>query len=60
MDTCIALIDAINNFKGPVIMVSHNLDFITSTNCEVYELCNYTLQKTTIEEYQQKVWNNNM
>ena len=56
METCTALIDAINHFNGPVVIVSHNLDFIVSTNCEVYELCDYHLEKTTIDAYQQKVW----
>jgi ATPase subunit of ABC transporter with duplicated ATPase domains len=56
IDTCSALTQAINNFKGPVIMISHNLDFITSTNCKVYELSDSELVETTIEKYQDKIW----
>ena len=56
METCTALIDAINNFKGPIIMVSHNLDFIVSTNCKVYELTTKGLIETTIDDYRDKVW----
>lgn len=59
IDTCISLISAINNFYGPVILVSHHLDFITSLNCStVFHLENCTLLPTTIIDYQNYVLSN--
>jgi ATP-binding cassette subfamily F protein 1 len=50
-----ALKEAINKFNGAVVIISHNIDFITDTNCIIYELENKQLTKTTFEDYCYKI-----
>ncbi len=52
-----ALIEAINNFNGAVLIISHDSNLINETNCQVLELDNYKLNKTTYDEYVDKIIN---
>lgn len=50
-----ALKKAINEFEGGVVIISHNIDLITDTNCEIYEMTDKKCVKTTFEDYTQKI-----
>jgi ATP-binding cassette subfamily F protein 1 len=39
METIDGLIDAINDFNGGLLLVTHNADLITKTECQIY-VCN--------------------
>lgn len=54
INTLEALKDAINNFNGGVVMISHNIDLITETNCDVWEINGGTCMRTTFEDYAAK------
>lgn len=51
INTLEALKEGINNFNGGVVIISHNIDLITQTNCDVWELSNGNCIKTTFEDY---------
>lgn len=55
IETINALIESINNFEGGVVMITHNIDLIERTDCELLELEDKKLYKTDIEEYQQDI-----
>lgn len=50
-----ALIDSINNYNGAVLIISHDSNLINETNCQVLELDNYKLNKTTYDDYVDKI-----
>ena len=50
-----ALKKAINEFEGGVVIISHNIDLITDTNCEIYEMADKKCVKTTFDDYTQKI-----
>ena len=52
IDTIEALKKAINKFNGGVIMITHNIDLITDTDCEVWKIpeCNKIDYDEYIEE----------
>lgn len=52
-----SLIDAINNFMGVVIMVSHNIDLIQKTDATVYKLEKDKLQQIDFDDYYEDVLN---
>jgi len=43
METIDALVDAINHYKGGVLMVTHNGDLIDRTDCVIYECRDATI-----------------
>ena len=55
VESILSLIQAINNFAGIVIMITHNIDVIQKTNSTVYELKNKTLSKIDFEEYYENI-----
>jgi len=46
-----ALIKGINDFKGAVIMITHNADIIEKTNSKILHLENLTLEEVDYEDY---------
>lgn len=50
-----ALIEAINNFEGAVIMISHNVDLIEKTKAHLWELENKEIVELTYDDYYEKV-----
>lgn len=50
-----ALKDAINSFNGAVVIISHNIDFITDTNCIIYEMAEKQIKETDFESYCSKI-----
>lgn len=40
-----SLINAINNFEGAVVLITHNLDIITSINCEIWTISDKHITK---------------
>jgi len=48
---------AINNFSGAVVMITHHLNIIEKTQCQLYELNNLTLNKINFDDYYDKVLN---
>lgn len=38
IETLQALIEAINDFKGGVVIISHDIELITKTNCQLYNI----------------------
>lgn len=55
IETIDALIKSIEDFKGGVVMITHNIDLIERTECEIMELENAKLRSTSLEDYEQKV-----
>lgn len=55
IETIDALIKGINNFEGAVIMITHNINIIEKTGCQIYELSNKNLNITDFETYQSKI-----
>lgn len=51
INTLEALKEAINLFNGGVVMISHNIDLITETNCDVWEINGGKCAKTTFADY---------
>lgn len=51
------LIDAINNFNGPVIIITHNIDMIEKIDCYVYELADGKFENIYFEDYTDKIIN---
>ena len=45
METIEALISAINSYNGGVIIISHDVELITKTNCDIYICQNKTLNR---------------
>jgi ATP-binding cassette subfamily F protein 1 len=59
LETVRSLIEAINSYNGGVIIISHNIDLITKTNCQIMELDNQTLKHIpNFDFYCDKVINN--
>ena len=50
-----ALKDGINSFDGGVVLISHNIDLIVDTKCDIYELINHKCIKTSFDEYCKKI-----
>ena len=50
-----ALIDGINSFKGPVIIITHNIELISKTDCRIMELVDQKLNEIEFEDYYEKV-----
>lgn len=55
LETIDALIEAINNFNGGVVMITHNIDLINRTNCNLWEFENGNIYETDYDEYYEKV-----
>ena len=55
VETIDSLIDAINEFNGAVIMITHNIDMIQKTNSVIYELSDQKLNETSFDSYLGKV-----
>jgi len=53
-----SLINAINDFAGAVIIISHDVDLITETNCVLYELEDGRLNRTEFDDYVEKILEN--
>ena len=53
IDMIESLKNAINEFNGGVVIITHNIDLINDTNCEVWKIpeCN----KINYEEYIEKI-----
>lgn len=50
-----ALIEGINNFKGPVIVITHNIELISKTECRIMELVDQKLHEIDFDDYYEKV-----
>jgi len=50
-----SLIDAINNFEGAVVMITHNIDLVQKTNSDVYELVDKNLIKIDFDDYYENI-----
>ena len=57
-NTIESFINAINNFSGAVIMITHNVDVIRKTNSIILELNEGILRKTDFESYCDRVLTN--
>jgi ATP-binding cassette subfamily F protein 1 len=55
IETIDALIDAIKNFNGGVVMITHNIDLIQRTDSTLWEFENGTINETDYDEYHEKV-----
>jgi len=55
VETIESLIEAINNYTGSVIIISHDVNLIEETNCLVYCLSDKKLEETTIDSYLEKI-----
>jgi ATP-binding cassette, subfamily F, member 1 len=55
-----SFINAINEFSGAVIMITHNIDVIEKTDSIIYELADEHLIKTDFETYYNKVLKDNL
>jgi len=55
-----SFINAINEFSGAVIMITHNIDVIEKTDSIIYELVDEHLVKTDFETYTNKVLEDNL
>lgn len=55
IETIEALIDSFNNFNSGVVMVTHNINFIKKSGCDVLEVVEASLNTTTFGVYQKKV-----
>ena len=52
-----ALIKCINNYSGAVIIVTHDIQLIEETCCQIYEIEDNELKKTDFDTYYDKVIN---
>lgn len=57
IETVNALIKGINNYNGAVIMITHDINLITNTNSNIFEVLHKKLIKTTYEDYKEKILN---
>ena len=57
LETIDALIEAINNFKGAIIMITHNVDLIEQTKAHLWELENGQIIESNYDDYHEKVIN---
>lgn len=57
LETIEALIDSINKYTGAVILVTHDINLIESTECNLLELVGGKLVNTNFEEYCYKILN---
>lgn len=55
IETVEALIKAIKDYNGGVIMVTHDVDLILETDCVLWEINNGTIKETTYELYHKKI-----
>lgn len=55
LETIDELINAINEYNGGVLIISHNVDLIKKTNCLIYELAEGDLHQIELEEYYSKI-----
>jgi ATP-binding cassette subfamily F protein 1 len=55
IETIKSLIDAINDFSGAVIIISHDIDLINNTHCKIYELEEGYITETTYNDYVDKI-----
>ena len=55
IETIDALVNAINEFDGAIIMITHNINLIEATNCKIYELYDKTLNKIEFNDYFSKI-----
>ena len=55
IETIDALIDAINEFNGGVVMITHNIDLIERTGSTLWEFENGRINETDYDEYHEKV-----
>lgn len=58
LETIQSLSNAINNFSGGVLMVTHDVSLIKQTNSKIYEVNNGKIYETTYEDYENKIINN--
>lgn len=50
-----ALILAINDFNGAIVMITHDIEVIEKTNFDIYQLKNKTLSKVDFDDYYDEV-----
>ena len=55
LETIEALIDAINDYDGGVVLISHDAKLIQDTNCVLYELVGKKLVKTSYDDYVESI-----
>jgi len=55
IETIDALSECINNYKGGIVMITHNINLINKTNAILCEIINNTIIKTNINTYQSKI-----
>ena len=55
MESIDELISEINNFKGSIIMITHNIDIIEKTNSKILKLENLQLTEINFDDYYDEV-----
>ncbi len=55
LQTIEALKESINNFNGGVILISHNIDLIEDTKCQVYEMSDKKCKPILFSDYCDKI-----
>lgn len=50
-----ALILAINDFNGAIVMITHDIEVIEKTNFDIYQLKNQSLSKVNFDDYYDEV-----
>ena len=55
IETIDALVNAINEFDGTIIMITHNINLIEASNCKIYELYDKTLNEIEFDDYYTKI-----
>lgn len=55
IETIEALIHAVNQFKGAVVMITHHIDIIEKTNAKILVLKDKTLEELDFDDYYQDV-----
>jgi len=55
LQTIEALKESINNFNGAVILISHNIDLIEDTECQVYEMFEKKCKPILFSNYCEKI-----
>ncbi|AYV78352.1 MAG: uncharacterized protein Edafosvirus10_27 [Edafosvirus sp.] len=55
IETIEALITAINNFNGGIIIVTHDINLIEKTNCTLYEIKNEKIMKIDYDVYKDRI-----